>query len=390
MEVIASWDFELHASSDEEKTLTPISFGPKNKVSWGYNIPFDVEQFKWSKLLLLDDKGLPEDTPIEVVNLVLRNIWNHCKQRIVETVSMNLVNYSKFHFVITIPTICPEYAPELEAAAMATLNDMEGRYDIKACLVAVDCGGGTVDLISYEMVDIAPMVVKECVKVQGGLCGAVFVDEAFLGFLKEKFGKEAWIKMETETRQRLVHDQWNIRLSLRLTACMRVGAFDPTVNKICDLGAEQVAAVSEDKNKDPKSGKISTTEPVRVSARALFAAEGASERMHSLTIYTTTKKPPPKRSDSRIQELRAVDWDDSIAVTSMPTLINPLGKVFYELSFEVEITYAGGSLDSTTGKRQGSKNVVVDFKDKDLIVTASWPWPMLVSPFGDPSRRLEL
>jgi hypothetical protein len=31
----------------------------------------------------------------------------------------------------------------------------------------VDCGGGTVDLVSYEVTSIAPMVVKECVKGPG-------------------------------------------------------------------------------------------------------------------------------------------------------------------------------------------------------------------------------
>lgn len=65
---------------------------------------------------------------------------------------------------------------------------MEGRNDIKVCsfsshatkrflstlyiqagdtFVVVDCGGGTVDLISYEVVSIAPIVFKECVKGQG-------------------------------------------------------------------------------------------------------------------------------------------------------------------------------------------------------------------------------
>jgi hypothetical protein len=33
--------------------------------------------------------------------------------------------------------------------------------------VVVDCGGGTADLISYEVISIAPMAMKECVKGQG-------------------------------------------------------------------------------------------------------------------------------------------------------------------------------------------------------------------------------
>jgi len=97
--------------------------------------------------------------------------------------------------------------------------------------VVVDCGGGTVDLISYEVVSIGPMTVKECVKGQGkyrhgvqhlmlvstlsnlslspgGLCGAVFVDEGFLELLERKFTKTKWNKMNKDTRTRLLHDEW--------------------------------------------------------------------------------------------------------------------------------------------------------------------------------------
>jgi molecular chaperone DnaK (HSP70) len=179
MEVIASWDTDLHSTADEEKSPTAISFGPKNKVSWGYNIPFDADQLRWFKLLLIDEKDLPDDvrhsakikaaraflkkhnkTAIQVIALFLRHLWNHCTERISETISRNLVNYSKFHIVITVPAIWPEYArvrmrdaaddagmlgkriagetkltfiSEPEAAALATLSDMEGRQDIKVC-----------------------------------------------------------------------------------------------------------------------------------------------------------------------------------------------------------------------------------------------------------------
>jgi molecular chaperone DnaK (HSP70) len=177
IEVISSWDSDLHSSSDEEKVPTAISFGKQKKVSWGYNIPFDADQAKWVKLLLIDDEDLPEDvrnsakikearaylekhnkTAIEVIGLFLRHLWNHAIQRITETVSRRLVNYSKFHIVLTLPAIWPEYAhrrmreaaslagmlgeriadeteltfiSEPEAAALATLSDMEGRCDIK-------------------------------------------------------------------------------------------------------------------------------------------------------------------------------------------------------------------------------------------------------------------
>ncbi len=177
MEVITSWDSDLHGNSDEQKTPTAISFGTKAKVNWGYGIPRDAEQVKWFKLLLVDDKDLPDDvrkssrikeardylkkhnkTAIEITALFLRHLWNHSIQRITDTVSRRLINFSKFHIVITLPAIWPEYArarmreaaglagmlgeriagetqltfiSEPEAAAMATLSDMDGRGDIE-------------------------------------------------------------------------------------------------------------------------------------------------------------------------------------------------------------------------------------------------------------------
>jgi molecular chaperone DnaK (HSP70) len=177
MEVITSWESDLHSSPEEEKTPTAISFDAKGKATWGYNIPFDAEQGKWFKLLLIDNKDLPDEvrdstkikearsylekhnkTPIQVIAQYLRLLWNHCNQRIVETAGKALINYSKFHIVVTVPAIWPEYArgrmreaakeagmlekriagntelsfiSEPEAAALATLSDMEGRCDIK-------------------------------------------------------------------------------------------------------------------------------------------------------------------------------------------------------------------------------------------------------------------
>jgi hypothetical protein len=169
--------------------------------------------------------------------------------------------------------------------------------------VVADCGGGTADLISYEVVSISPMVVKECVKGQGtsqlrfhhlpaatadfglgSLCGAVFVDEAFVNILQREFGWKRWCKMPAETLHRLVHDEWEngIKTSfdgreatwkiavpfecldreslmfglplpkITLTARDVRSAFDPALDKIRAMVDEQVAAVRMIKGKNPK------------------------------------------------------------------------------------------------------------------------------------------
>ncbi len=173
--------------------------------------------------------------------------------------------------------------------------------------MVVDCGGGTADLISYEVVTTTPMVVKECVKGQGmqrpityfsipfprnwltihkpgGLCGAVFVDEAFIDMLEQKFGADKWGKMKAESRQNIIHkewehmikqefdgseDSWQIMMPFECVSLNALrsggpyptislnsndvrGVFDPSVDKIRAMVNEQVAGVRAKKGKDPK------------------------------------------------------------------------------------------------------------------------------------------
>ncbi|KAF6840377.1 hsp70 family chaperone [Colletotrichum musicola] len=77
-------------------------------------------------------------------------------------------------------------------------------------LFLVDAGGGTVDLISYEILSKEPFSVREAVRGDGDLCGGVFLDEAFVNFIKDKVGSEAWHNVpEAEARKALNNDWEN-------------------------------------------------------------------------------------------------------------------------------------------------------------------------------------
>lgn len=57
--------------------------------------------------------------------------------------------------------------------------------------VLCDAGGGTVDLISYTITALHPMLkVKEAAGGTGGLCGSTFLNRRFAEFLTTKFGEE--------------------------------------------------------------------------------------------------------------------------------------------------------------------------------------------------------
>jgi hypothetical protein len=57
-----------------------------------------------------------------------------------------------------------------------------------------DAGGGTVDLISYTVVKLHPVIeVKEAAPGSGALCGSTYLNRRFKEFLQDKLGKqEGW------------------------------------------------------------------------------------------------------------------------------------------------------------------------------------------------------
>lgn len=54
-----------------------------------------------------------------------------------------------------------------------------------------DAGGGTVDLISYTVIKLDPIIeVKEAGPGSGALCGSTYLDRRFKEFLQNKLGEQ--------------------------------------------------------------------------------------------------------------------------------------------------------------------------------------------------------
>ena len=119
----------------------------------------------------------------------------------------------------------------------------------------------------------------------GGLCGAIFVDEAFKEVLKKKFGKK-WTKMQESSRRDLLFNQWETGIKRKFTQnskkpysfripfeCLLAKerrssgaaiptiditpedvkeAFDPVIDKIIHLIEGQIKSVKEKEGVSPK------------------------------------------------------------------------------------------------------------------------------------------
>ena len=84
---------------------------------------------------------------------------------------------------------------EPEAAATYALDALDP-HDLKVddTFVLCDAGGGTVDLISYTVTELRPMLkIDEAASGTGGLCGSTYLNRIFEQLLIAKFGQnEGW------------------------------------------------------------------------------------------------------------------------------------------------------------------------------------------------------
>eukprot|EP00045_Choanoeca_perplexa_P003477 m.31382 g.31382 ORF g.31382 m.31382 type:complete len:370 (+) comp12066_c0_seq1:2-1111(+) len=75
---------------------------------------------------------------------------------------------------------------EPEAASRSVLKQIDASIEPHERYMIVDCGGGTVDLVTHELQEDGG--VKEVAVGSGGCCGGSYVDQAYLDYLSERFG----------------------------------------------------------------------------------------------------------------------------------------------------------------------------------------------------------
>jgi hypothetical protein len=177
--------------SGREESKAPTELHYKDgEVMWGYSVPADAEPLRWFKLLLLRDRELTPElrrstvlaqgrkmlaemgkTPVDAIADYLRMLWKHILSTIERERSKSVVRGLAFHVVLAVPAIWPDYArkgmweaaieagifddrvagettltfaPEPEAAALASLWDRAADIKVDDAYVICDAGGGTV------------------------------------------------------------------------------------------------------------------------------------------------------------------------------------------------------------------------------------------------------
>ncbi|KAJ5400814.1 hypothetical protein N7465_011303 [Penicillium sp. CMV-2018d] len=249
--IISNWP---EHPREEPKAPTELLY-ENGKVMWGYGIPHDGDPVRWFKLLLLRDEDMTEEqrqsepllrarklmretdkTATDLVADYLRLLWQHTMETIHRFRSKSVISALTFHVVITVPAIWKDYArkameeaarnagilqarpigpttltfvPEPEAAALVTLCERGREHNLETndVYVICDAGGGTVDLITYRVGELDPIEMHEAVIGTGGLCGGIFVDEAFETLCRDRLGRQ-WNKLSPTGVKSILKDQW--------------------------------------------------------------------------------------------------------------------------------------------------------------------------------------
>ncbi|KAI0015425.1 hypothetical protein F4780DRAFT_787039 [Xylariomycetidae sp. FL0641] len=229
VDVIDSWP---HAEGlAEPKVPSTLCYGahPPSTFEWG--LPADIhlkDKIVALKLLLNPDqenhdlgsgdlKAERSKLPKPVVDVAadyLRAIHDHALKDISEATSFDIEQIRKHtkRYVLTVPAIWSDRAKnatqqaarqagiepidmitEPEAAALATLHDLRNLgLEAGDPLVVCDAGGGTVDLIAYEIVNLEPFEVKALTIPSGGPHGSLMLNWAFRNKIRSIVGREAF------------------------------------------------------------------------------------------------------------------------------------------------------------------------------------------------------
>jgi hypothetical protein len=247
--LITSWPGR---GGEEGKAPTELYY-EDDVVTWGFEIESDADPIKWFKLLLLKDEDLAPElrssefilrarkmmrengkSALDLISDYLRLLWAHTLETIEKDRGETALEALQFHVVITVPAIWKGYArqdmeeaarmagilgsrpagptvltfaPEPEAAALSSLAEPGKRPKKGEVYLICDAGGGTVDLISYEIGSTDPILMHEAVEGTGGLCGGIFIDEAFEYIIKNRLGRK-WDRLSKTGIKDIMKKEW--------------------------------------------------------------------------------------------------------------------------------------------------------------------------------------
>ena len=224
-----------------------MKYSSKNSFKWGYELDRTIEDKIEGIKLLLDPKqerplydptsaaatkaeieklGKP---PIDVATDYIGAIYQHALKKIEGKVPKSYLEMLDKQFVLSVPAVWSEKAKdttlraarhanitpielikESEAAALFTLHDLKHQGLAEGDAITIcDAGGGTVDLVSYEISKLNPLELKELVPSTGGIAGSRIINKRFEQWIKDTIGERAYLDLKESNGYRLAVKQFD-------------------------------------------------------------------------------------------------------------------------------------------------------------------------------------
>ncbi|KAF3910262.1 hypothetical protein ABW21_db0204908 [Orbilia brochopaga] len=283
---------------------TEIAYTPEStaQFSWGYDIQPSLTVLKWFKLFLeYPDEQIKEmcelpagKTMLDVTADFLGAVYRHAMEQLYLQRGRPVMEITQVDFVLTIPAVWNELAcmrtrqaaeragftknhtlnmcTEPEAAALYTLRSAESSANVGDKVIVCDAGGGTVDLISYNIRRIVPRLeVDEAVVGTGDTCGSTYIDQSFEDFFRIRMGEH--YDLRVAQHQRVMRNFEEVKCGFRdredqetysvivpgknnipeagvidgefvISRAEMRALFDPIIDKVIGLIAEQVKQIS--------------------------------------------------------------------------------------------------------------------------------------------------
>ncbi|TGO59585.1 hypothetical protein BCON_0043g00440 [Botryotinia convoluta] len=237
--IMSPWPGDPHVSW---KTPTRIAYSQENSKiknnKWGFEVTSKMKSYSWTKLLLdknaavmeHDDPSLASMTGSGMLQLppfrdaagvcedYLHEVYTHVSGILREQMTDLTFENTRMECWVTLPAVWSEEAKdatlkaaknagfgkrpgdeiytiaEPEAAAIATLKEYakSDSFNPISCtenILICDCGGGTVDITTYTIIQVQPYLIFDelCVGI-GGKCGSTNIDRNLHLMLSKRFG----------------------------------------------------------------------------------------------------------------------------------------------------------------------------------------------------------
>ncbi|KAG8162026.1 hypothetical protein KVR01_007791 [Diaporthe batatas] len=202
-----------------------------SKFKWGGEVDWRDPAVRGVKLLLDPDQDRPvylpmssfrndlqaiSKTPVDVAADFIGAIYKHALTVIQSAVLQDYFDFCEKDFVLSVPAVWSDKAKDLtlkaaktagihpvtlikepEAAALYTLTTHDHAIKAGDAFVVCDAGGGTVDLITYEVKKTEPCLqLSELVPGKGGMAGSLGLNKRFEEAVREVVGEDQFFYLK--------------------------------------------------------------------------------------------------------------------------------------------------------------------------------------------------